>query len=99
MAITTPPSSFKTQATSHGAEQTRPQIDGKGFFSLILSYADVTCPSRRKRIKAGMSMPRGQSFTQTGSGHCGQRLASSEASFLENPRETSLKFLIRFSLD
>ncbi len=59
--------------------QTRPQIAGRAFFSLIFFAASSYFPSLRSLMNSGIGTPTGQPDTHCGFGHCRQRLASSQA--------------------
>jgi len=59
--------------------QTRPQMAGRAFFSLIFLIASSNRFSFISAMKAGMSMSTGHPFRHWGFGHVRQRRASSMA--------------------
>ena len=71
-----------THAPSHCAScgQTRPQIAGSRFVSVIVSYAPWGLFCVILRMKPGMSIPTGQPRMHGASGHNRHRSASRSAS-------------------
>src|SRR6516165_2096647 len=77
--------------------QTRPQIPGKGFCSLILAKAASKSPSPTREMKLLMSMCKGQASMHLGSLHCRQRRTSTFTCSGEKPSATSSHPSIRTS--
>ncbi len=88
-----------THCASHcvSCGQTRPQIDGKAFASLMTSRAPSKSRTTTCLMNRGMSIDTGQPDMQVGFAHWMQRSASPRACSRVYPRFTSLKFRDRSS--